>query len=87
MIITLLSTVKNIQKGFGNCCVEHKQRLSVVTISIAAGSIRKLVKFFPSWNTYLLPVGEKHRTNSSSRVLLSTLKHGERETRQMHLSA
>lgn len=66
-----------------------KTYTKVVTISIAAGSIRKWVKFLPSWNTYtyLLPVGEKHKTNSSSRALLSTLKLGERETRQMHLSA
>lgn len=42
---------------------------------------------FPLQNAHLLPLEEKQRANSSSSAFLSTRKLGERETRQIHLSA
>lgn len=41
----------------------------------------------PPEDPYLLPVGEKQSVNNSSSVSLSKRKLGDRETRQIHLSA
>lgn len=48
---------------------------------------KKYHQNLPADDTYLLPPGEKQSVNNSSSVFLSKRKLGDRETRQIHLSA
>jgi hypothetical protein len=49
--------------------------------------VKHAIKILEPKDTYLLPFGEKQSANSSSSAFLRTWKPGERETRQIHLSA
>lgn len=49
--------------------------------------VSKRKREFPLHDAHLLPLGEKQSAYSSSSAFFSTRKLGDRETRQIHLSA